>query len=597
MGAPDLTAEDADEAILAVYRDWWETCGAIRGRDGAVISAATTGRAPVMNDLQEQIDDAISWCELNGQPCRLIVLKPRKEGATTALVGKSYHLLRGTEAHLLQIGDQLQTTQTMWDMLRTYGENDGFDGWPGKVKRMTASASAGHAAWTHGSTAWTETAGDKRAGQSKTPTIIHAEEVAHWGRDGAAANASDTMLALLNAIADIPSTYVFVSSTANGTGNWYYRTYHGAVSLADRVAGKRGNGWIRIFMPWHKSQWSRTELTPAQADEIEATLTDAEKRGVKLWGWRPDQIAWRREQIASKCDGDEGKFSQEQPPDEVECFLTSGRPVFSVDGMTRLELLARKATPTTGFLERTATGLLFRPDETDGWLVVWELPTIGNSYLASLDTCRHEQADGAKDPDAHSFWMLRASRKNEHGQMENARAACRIRHPCRWDAAVLADKIALVLQWYGRPMLVPEMNAGGEVVDKLRDLGLGGEIYRREKFDRVNPGKTTDVVGWWTDDQTRPLIVTALQVALREENFDLECPVAVNQMRTFVRNARGKAAASSGNHDDDVMALGIGLVCLSDSAKRLMPPAPIAMQQRVQREGVATMGGHSGACT
>ena len=480
----------------------------------------------------------------------------------------------------------------MWDMLHTYGEHDGFDGWPGKVRRMTASASAGHAEWTHGSTAWTETAGDKRAGQSKTPTIIHAEELAHWGRDGAAANASDTMLALLNAVADIAGTYVFVSSTANGTGNWYYRTYTGAVSLADRKAGQRGNGWIRVFLPWHRSRWSRTTLTPAGAEAINASLTDAERRGVKLWGWLPEQIAWRREQIASKCDGDEGKFAQEQPPDEVECFLTSGRPVFHLEGMARLEALVKVAKPKIGYLAEAATGLRFFEGEQDGWLVVWEEPISGCSYLGALDTCRHEQAEGAKDPDAHSFWMLRASFRNDKGEEVNTRAACRIRHPCRWDAAVLAEKIVLALKWYGDPMIVPEANQGLDVIDKLREAGC--HIYRRKLFDRLNPGKTRKIIGWETTEKTRPLIVTALQEAIREEALDLECPIAVRQLRTFERNPRGKACAAAGQHDDDVISLGIGLVCIG-SARRMPESEPLHFGH--YGDGGCTFSGVGGMCS
>lgn len=578
MAVAELTPEEADASIAAVYRDWWETCATIRGRlklpDGSERIQLTTAPDLRMNELQAKIDDAVSWCELNQQPCRIIVLKPRKEGATTALVGKSYHLLRSTEAHLLQIGDQLQTTQTMWDMLRVYGEHDGFDRWPGSIKRQTTSASAGHAEWTHGSTAWTETAGDKRAGQSKTPTIIHAEEVAHWGRDGAAANASDTMLALLNAVPDISDTYVFVSSTANGTGNWYYRTYQGAVSLEDRMAGKRGNGWIRIFMAWHRSQWSNMPLTPEQRTEVEATLTDAEKRGQRLWNWRPEQIAWRREQIASKCDGDEGKFAQEQPPDELECFLTSGRPVFNLTGMTRLEAMAKDGKSEVGQLIFSGVGLRHELDPDGGWLQVWEPPTVGYSYLGTLDTCRHEQAEGAKDPDAHSFWIIRAAVRNQQGHILNARAVARIVHPCYWDADTIAEKISLVLKWYGDCMIVPEANQGLDVINALRKLGC--IIYKRPKFDHKNPGKSLDIIGWETTEKTRPLIVSELQKYVREEMLDLECPVAVGQMRTFERNAKGKACAKSGCHDDDVLALGIGLFNLS-SAIELKPPQPLRL--------------------
>jgi hypothetical protein len=586
---PPLTPDDA--LLISRYRTWWESCATIRGRemllDGSERITLTTAPELQMNDLQSQLDQAITHCELNNEPCKIIVLKPRKEGATTALVGKSYHLLRGTGAQLLQIGDQADTTQTMWDMLKTYQDTDAFDGWPSKLSRMTTSAKAGaRAGWGHGSTAWAETAGDKRAGQGTTPTIVHAEEVAHWGRDGSAASASDTMLALLNAVPDIAGTYVFVSSTANGTGNWYFRTYKGAVSLAERKAGNKGNGWIKIFMPWHRSKWSRKRITEREQAEIADTMTDAERRGVKLWGWEPGQIAWRREQIASKCDGDEAKFAQEQPPDEIECFLTSGRPVFQLEGMARLETMSVDARPRIGRLEETGNGkVAFYDDKEDGWVVLYEEPTPGHSYIAPLDTCRNAQAEGAKDPDCHSFWVLRKRITKADGVTLNTRAACRIRHPCRWEPAVLCSKIALILKWYGSPLVVPEMNAGDDEMNRLRDMGFN--IYRRQKFDRINPGKTLKVMGWLTDDKTRPDIVSALQEHVREQSLDLECPVAVSQFRTFERNALGKACAKSGCHDDDVMAIGIGLVCIEHATRMPFPERAPANYGGSHPSGVA----------
>ncbi len=258
------------------------------------------------------------------------------------------------------------------------------------------------------------------------------------------------------------------------------------------------------------------------------------------------------------------------------------RSVFDSEGMDRIEALVEKAekpvrdisgrivqTGKVGYLIRAAIGVVFVEDAESGWLTIWEPPTAGFSYISSLDTCRHEQAEAAKDPDAHSFWMLRAQFIDQSGAFHNARAACRIRHPCRWGAALIAEKIDLVLRWYGNPMIVPEVNQGLDVLNELRKLGC--IIFKRPVFDRLNPGKTMEIIGWETTAKTRPIAVDAIVDAVREQAIDIECPVALQQIRAFIRDKTGKACAAAGEHDDDVMALGIGLACMEAGKMKFVP--------------------------
>ena len=251
------------------------------------------------------------------------------------------------------------------------------------------------------------------------------------------------------------------------------------------------------------------------------------------------------------------------------CFLSSGRPVFNADGMLRLEKLSQTAKPKNGCLDAALAGKLFRVDEQDGWMTVWEDPIWGCSYIAALDTARGEQAAGAKDPDCHSFVVLRMPYTDANGVLQRTRLVARLRHPCRWDATIAAQKAALIAEWYGGCMIVPEVNQGLDVLEALKQAGA--TIYRRQKFDRVNPGQMLEILGWETTPETRPMIVSALCDAVREQTIDIECSNAVKEFRTFVRDSRGKACAKSGSHDDDVMAIGIALMC-ADMASVKIPP-------------------------
>lgn len=251
-------------------------------------------------------------------------------------------------------------------------------------------------------------------------------------------------------------------------------------------------------------------------------------------------------------------------------FMTADeRSVFDQAGMDRIKTLVEAAKPKHGTLTINENGIIWQED-SQGWLTVWEMPQVGLAYLGCLDTCKNEQAKAAKDPDEHAFFILRKAHKDYSGRLVNTRVACRIRPPCRWGAKVLAEKIALVHKWYGDPMIVPEINAGLDVLVKLQDEGM--TIYQRQQFDRVNPGRTVRINGWFTDTKTRPILVDAIRDFVREQTLDCECPQVLDQMRSFAYNNDGKACAISGCHDDTILSLGIGLANLDSASVYIEKP-------------------------
>jgi hypothetical protein len=78
----------------------------------------------------------------------------------------------------------------------------------------------------------------------------------------------------------------------------------------------------------------------------------------------------------------------------------------------------------------------------------------------------------------------------------------------------------------------------------------------------------TDIVGWLTDEKTRPQLIAALQAAIRNNAQEatradgLECcsTTLASECATMVKNAKGKDEAASGMHDDHTMGWGMALV-------------------------------------
>ena len=65
--------------------------------------------------------------------------------------------------------------------------------------------------------------------------------------------------------------------------------------------------------------------------------------------------------------------------------------------------------------------------------------------------------------------------------------------------------------------------------------------------------------GWLTSTLTRPKMIGDLSAALVESPEKFCSERFLRECRTFVRHRNGKSAAQSGEHDDCVMAMAIGL--------------------------------------
>lgn len=164
---------------------------------------------PRCNYLQVQIQEVIDEFNARELPVRILGLKPRARGSTTFFTAQGYTLMRRTSTSAVFIGGQSDQTVGLWNMIKTYKENDQFDwGNTGEVNEKGAS-------FSNGSRAKKETAKDVQAGIGDTYQLLHATEAARWSRYGVA-NASDVMVNLLKAVPNVARTYVFLESTAEG---------------------------------------------------------------------------------------------------------------------------------------------------------------------------------------------------------------------------------------------------------------------------------------------------------------------------------------------------------------------------------------------
>jgi len=555
----------------------------ITDKDGRLLT-------PVPTEFQLRVFAAYQWCIDNRVPIRIVQLKPRQSGGSTVSAYLCYRHSRRYHLGGLMMADETSRTDQIWRMFNQYGDNDRFAGfWDTRHEWNTEKAKFSFTDnGADRSVEWLrETANDSKAGAAGTRHILWFSESARYRKTG---DASDTMV-IGNCANSLPSgnsesyplTMEILESTAEGCSGVHFDTYNGAVTLEDRIAGKVGNGWIKVFSPWHECrdyQLNRTTDTASWFDETDPRFERfraREDRGERLYAWSRGQVAWRRMKIITDLHNDERLFDRDYPDCEEVAWQASGNPRFDIVGMTRLLEMARTnhGHAQRGMLDMAGDNIVWTPSKGEGWVWCAEQPLYGCAYIASMDPMTGEQSAGSRVRDAHSLCILRKAYIDTKGVQHDTRVVAVIDVPdgCRWDMDILAEHGDRLLRWYGNPPIVIESNNSGvEAIRLFRQHGC--HVVKRTKLDALNPGKKLEVYGFQTTNQAKALWVGALATAIREQDFVCEYLPAVKEFATFITNEAGTGEAQGGCHDDWVASLGIGLLHIN-AATILRAPEPI----------------------
>jgi hypothetical protein len=220
--------------------------------------------------------------------------------------------------------------------------------------------------------------------------------------------------------------------------------------------------------------------------------------------------------------------------------------------------------------------------DPNGWLWMIERPIPGCAYLGFCDPMTGEQSEGSKQRDTHAAGILRAPYVDTAGVEHDMELVAALYVPseeensgaaCRWDNDVLAERLAMLLRYYGNCLCICEANnAGTEVIRLL--LLEGCRLWRREKPNHRVPGrKMIDVVGFQTTSATKNYWIGALGTAIRERTLVCKFRPAAKQCATFILNEKGAGEAQAGCHDDWCTGLGMGIYQIQ-AATQLTPHAP-----------------------
>jgi len=443
-----------------------------------------------------------------------VILKPRQLGFTTLVCGLFFAdtLLRPNTTSVM-VAHDLESTRRIFRIVQLFWER-----LPQGERRRAGEPKLSNRReflWPKlNSHFYVGTAGSLAFGRGMTINNVHASELAFWPKP------EEALIALMEAVPRVGGR-IIVESTANGVGNFFHDFWI--------AAGEGRNGFEQHFYVWFEDPTYRLPGDPIR------DLT-AEERGLrKEYGLDDHRLRWRRATMQRLG----GRFPQEYPEDDVTCFLTSGRMVFDLPSLQRVAARIQTAGPA-----QRATAL---PDRRGGQLPVapatlsvWRQPTEGRSYVIGADV-----GEGLADGDASCAIVLDRESGEQvaelHGRVPPERFG-QLLHALAWH--------------YRRAMLAVERNNHGHsVLNTLRNVLRYPLLYHHVRYDyRVGDQV---VLGWPTDQSTKPILVDDLAGALLGGHVILHSGALVDELMTFVSTDSGSQEAQPGKFDDRVLALGI----------------------------------------
>lgn len=521
----------------------------------------------VLNWEQMELIKMVAEDLAMGRPIRYIVLKARQMGMSTLIEAMGYWW---TSTHRFTttviIAHEKEATKNLYEMFRRYYEYSHPSFKPDRkyntkqdltfdvsdeVKKTYDAQNLPSPGLQSEIKTMVATEGK---GRSSTIKFLHGSECAFWD------DSADVTSAAVQAVPMAPETFIFLESTANGIGGYFYDEWN---------AAKRGESQFRpVFFPWHSHNEYETpniiddDLGDLDAEE-EALYKLFEHEGYDRASW-PRKIYWRRLK-KKEFRTDPKKFYQEYPSTPEEAFLASGRPVFDVPMLQEMERIAVDAQkthpymcgdikkvvdPETG-MERIKFIEIRRVGDNDPTpLRVWWDVDRSRKYVIGVDVSEgiEVEASSGKEADFSVITVFDVLARKV---------------VARWRGYADPDQLGEIVfnigTYYNTALVGVEINNHGiATAAKLRNM-FYRNLYMRETAEDEQFQVRTTKFGWQTNKKTKPIMISELQRSIREGDIiDLDI-VFIREAMSYIRKDNGAMEAQQGQHDDVVMSTAIAL--------------------------------------
>lgn len=407
--------------------------------------------------------------------------------------------------------------------------------------------------------------------------LVHLSEVALW-KETDGKKPEDIVRSACSGILLRPYTMIVYESTPNGVGNFFHKEY---------LAAKKGlSQFEAMFIAWfeieqyelpfeneaEKYDFAKKLFANRRNEEIKS---DREEPGTYLWrlwekGATLEAIHWYVSERSKYTN--HGDMASEYPSDDIEAFTYSGRKVFSSEDVEQFRPACR-APRWIGEIygsadegEKAIEGLRFKK-EADGRLFMWhdversDTEEVTDRYLVVVDVCKGhtKNADFADILVIDRLFMM-------DGEPPVVAA--------EWHGHIDMDKLAWkatqVAAYYNNALLVIESNTletnntkgEAEYILTLIHEVYGRQLYaRKQSAEDIRQGLPKKY-GYHTNPLTKKVVIYNLKVVIRERLYIEREEACLDEYLTYVETENNVFEAMEGYHDDRLMTRAIGMqVC------------------------------------
>ena len=524
-------AEIEDEIIkkcLSDHRYFIETFISIKDKDRKI--------SPFLfNPIQDMFYKKFK--ELNAKNIRNhIILKPRQLGFTTlicAIFLAECIFVPNTTAAI--IAHDTESTARIFEITKLM-----YDLLPDEIRPQLKYSTKKELVFKDlHSKIFVGTAGAENFGRGTTINLLHCSEYAFWD------DPEELMPSLLGTLT--PDAVVIYETTAHGY-NHFYDEYKAATKVIDETTRRINKTAYPHFFRWFDHPDYKFSLSPEEKDYVVVTLSEDEKRMMKVHNLTLEQITWRRSQQHIL----KGKFDQEYPEDDATCFVSSGKPFYDSKILKSIILWNEENKTWDKFNEDGDVilehGWIKR--EMNNQITVYKQFVPGETYIVCVDP-----AEGNPSSDNSSAHILRLN-KDPIFVEQCAEISDTLPMPTFWR---LIWHMAAMFKF---PRIVIERNNHGHLLNYWAVNGyMQDQIKILDKYPKVYYAKDNKA-GFVTTMATRPLILDNSAELLRNNMLVIYSKTWLDQALTFVYNANGKPEADRGKKDDSIIAMAVGTFIL-----------------------------------
>ena len=407
--------------------------------------------------------------------------------------------------------------------------------------------------------------------------LVHLSEVALW-KETEGKKPEDIVRSACSGILLRPYTMIVYESTPNGVGNFFHKEY---------LAAKKGlSQFEAMFVAWfeieqyelpfeneaEKYEFAKKLFANRRNEEIKS---DREEPGTYLWrlwekGATLEAIHWYVSERSKYTN--HGDMASEYPSDDIEAFTYSGRKVFSSEDVEQFRPACR-APRWIGEIygsadegEKAIEGLRFKK-EADGRLFMWhdversDIEEVTDRYLVVVDVCKGH----TKNADFADILVIDRLAMIDGEPPEVA---------AEWHGHIDMDKLAWkatqIAAYYNNAILVIESNTletnntKGEaeyILTLIHDV-YGRQLYaRKQSAEDIRQGLPKKY-GFHTNPLTKKVVIYNLKVVVRERLYIEREEACLDEYLTYVETENNVFEAMEGYHDDRLMTRAIGMqVC------------------------------------